>query len=1376
MPHSQAQIPTLTCPQCEQNFDAAVWLIVDAAERPDLLEEIQQGKLHNLPCPHCGHDGQVDAPLLLYRPAAEPVLLFSPAQETTDEEDREQAAGLLQILHEALGDDWEDTWLEELPVIPRPLLPAALSDDSEAALRQMAEQAEQELERLRREDPEAYRQLEEAARQQAEVAPTEGNSTRARTPPAGLTPEQAQVLADSLVSWIQQETLDDAETYLAGHQADLLTDEAAAIMGDLVLSYPNLADFQQRLARAREAGIDAMYAEIRQQRLQDALQDALQKQGPIGKAVWQFLQMAEEGQAEALLASQAELLLTWDAGNLIHQLLQAAADAGDETRLARWQTRYNQWQAARIGGAAVAAMQPEPTPTLASDTDKGPGYKIELAAFSAVGDNAVNINLMNFGAVKLRWRRPRMLRRDLTDVAVGRQKELDDLHQRLQSHVQSMAVTGRRRGDAISGMPGVGKSTLAALYAQRLADNETYPGGVFWLTLGPDVTTPESVGPPLSRLAALAYSDEEERLQVDLPGVEAQTLAQIQQTIKGAIFTPEVTQRMLGGHGRLLVVVDDVWERQILPAIRQALPEEAQLLVTTRDDRVARAVGEKLSLDVLSPDDALALIWLSLPQMPKALAQKLIRVVGAHPMALQIALGDLNPDDPADEWEEAIDQIAGKLAQGLGVDPSTLSDISPEKRLEGILPVSYEALTNDQLRSCFRTLGSFAPEATFATEALAAVTQNEARETKSLLKVLRDRNLLRRLTPDAPDRWQQHTILRSFALSLQAKGERLAWAERHAGYYLNVMRRVDDDQTYYTMTSDLPQLRHAFAWAVGEEGRALGLAQALVGNCANLLQSQNLGGEYLAWARKTWALAQKMGGREDQGRAWGSLGNALQNTATLIYGEDRAARLQEALAAYDAALERLRDVPLDYATTQNNRANVLRDLASLPGEDRAARLQEALAAYDAALELRRDVPLDYAQTQNNRAVLLRDLASLPGEDRAARLQEAVQEMVAAWPVLATQAAHLLQIARFTLAQLAVVMGGSEFRSVWLEAAGQPPPPIPLDLLLPALARQEGLDSQETFAARLKNDVVFQQQVEALAALTGEESTAPAIDPDAAQALADHLITWIQMPDWAQSRAFLTEHTAELLSDEAEQVLMLLQASNPQNQAIPQYQLLLARCRESGIEAAYREFLTALPAADPLPQALAALLAVDNAEELARAVEEYPLLGERSALERLAGAAIQAQADGEAGSAGRLLFLLLPLLDVYHHAHAEAAEPEEQRWFVNLHEQLLAVANNLEQPELAAALNQSLGLACNTLGNCYADAGTPEEAVAVYSRGLAAAPDNAMLYRNRAGEYIEFGDAAAARADIATAARLEPEAARMPQLRRRLAEISDFHLR
>ena len=75
---------------------------------------------------------------------------------------------------------------------------------------------------------------------------------------------------------------------------------------------------------------------------------------------------------------------------------------------------------------------------------------------------------------------------------------------------------------------------------------------------------------------------------------------------------------------------------------------------------------------------------------------------------------------------------------------------------------------------------------------------------------------------------------------------------------------------------------------------------------------------------------------------------------------------------------------------------------------------------------------------------------------------------------------------------------------------------------------------------------------------------------AVQQLAEQLIAWIQTPDWARSQAFLEEHAAGLLTDEAEQVLALLQAGNPQSRAIPQHQVLLKGCRASGIESAYLE--------------------------------------------------------------------------------------------------------------------------------------------------------------------------------------------------------------
>ena len=127
-----------TCPNCQAPFEAGVWLIVDASERPDLIEALLQGRLHDLACPACGHTGQVDAPLLLYRPAEAPVLVFSPARATaTPEAARLQADGLLAALRGSLRDVWQDRWLEDMPVLPRDLLPTLLKDGPEAAARQL---------------------------------------------------------------------------------------------------------------------------------------------------------------------------------------------------------------------------------------------------------------------------------------------------------------------------------------------------------------------------------------------------------------------------------------------------------------------------------------------------------------------------------------------------------------------------------------------------------------------------------------------------------------------------------------------------------------------------------------------------------------------------------------------------------------------------------------------------------------------------------------------------------------------------------------------------------------------------------------------------------------------------------------------------------------------------------------------------------------------------------------------------------------------------------------------------------------------------------------------------------------------------------------
>ena len=117
-----------------------------------------------------------------------------------------------------------------------------------------------------------------------------------------------------------------------------------------------------------------------------------------------------------------------------------------------------------------------------------------------------------------------------------------------------------------------------------------------------------------------------------------------------------------------------------------------------------------------------------------------------------------------------------------------------------------------------------------------------------------------------------------------------------------------------------------------------------------------------------------------------NLGNAL---STLGERESGTARLEEAVAAYRAALEeRTRErVPLDWAMTQKNLGTALRTLGER--ESGTARLEEAVAAYRAALEerTRERVPLEWAMTQKNLGNALRTLGER--ESGTARLEEAV---------------------------------------------------------------------------------------------------------------------------------------------------------------------------------------------------------------------------------------------------------------------------------------------------------------------------------------------------------------------------------------------------
>jgi len=137
--------------------------------------------------------------------------------------------------------------------------------------------------------------------------------------------------------------------------------------------------------------------------------------------------------------------------------------------------------------------------------------------------------------------------------------------------------------------------------------------------------------------------------------------------------------------------------------------------------------------------------------------------------------------------------------------------------------------------------------------------------------------------------------------------------------------------------------------------------------------------------------------------------------------------------------------------------------------------------------------------------------------------------------------------------------------------------ISLARLEAALGRQAEADHYYQRAFRLAEDIGFgdhpvvRDWKEEYARFTAGQTGQPPMDEASVmQQMADLLIAWIQTPDWSASEAFAQEHAADLLTDEAEAVLERLRQGNPDHRAIPQHQTLLRRCRDVGIEAAYRK--------------------------------------------------------------------------------------------------------------------------------------------------------------------------------------------------------------
>jgi hypothetical protein len=133
---SGAQNVSLACPACHVRSQLPMWLVIDAEDRPDLIDELRHGRLRTFNCPRCGKSVTMTTSLLVDTRRRSP-LLFAPDPAADDQLSREQlfASIAIQAGHGAKAGS---ATIPAIVTIPHDLLPLVVDRDVEDDLASFA--------------------------------------------------------------------------------------------------------------------------------------------------------------------------------------------------------------------------------------------------------------------------------------------------------------------------------------------------------------------------------------------------------------------------------------------------------------------------------------------------------------------------------------------------------------------------------------------------------------------------------------------------------------------------------------------------------------------------------------------------------------------------------------------------------------------------------------------------------------------------------------------------------------------------------------------------------------------------------------------------------------------------------------------------------------------------------------------------------------------------------------------------------------------------------------------------------------------------------------------------------------------------------------
>ncbi|MFH7337350.1 tetratricopeptide repeat protein [Streptomyces sp. KHY 26] len=466
---------------------------------------------------------------------------------------------------------------------------------------------------------------------------------------------------------------------------------------------------------------------------------------------------------------------------------------------------------------------------------------------------------------------------------IGRREEL----RRLSS---ALCESGDEAGAVVTveGMGGVGKTGIVVHLAHRLADR--YPDGRCFV-----------------RLAGQA------------PGRALTTLLRVLGP-RGAELPQDVEEltalwRSLARDKRMLVILDDAVSSE---QVRRLLPGSSPtaVVVTSRRRLTGLPGARSVSLDVLPPDDAVALFLRRLgpsgraDKSDRAGISDIVRVCGYLPLAIEIAASRLLARS---SWTAA-DLLRQLTAGSGGLDE--LRD--GERTLEHVFALSYRALNAEQ-QLVFRRI-SLHSGMEFGSHAVAALTGLSLAATERALEQLHTRHLIAEPTPH---RFTMHDLLRRYARSLSDPEHTQSQAamSRLAKFYMGAADRADRlvhpyrsrmslDSGDFIMLPEIDDVHAAEQWLTTESGnlsdtlewisrhgseRQLALCVHVLTGLLDMRGHLATAEPLLQRAVDHWAAAQD---REARARALLDLGVARGHHS----------RYEEAISAAREALELARDL------------------------------------------------------------------------------------------------------------------------------------------------------------------------------------------------------------------------------------------------------------------------------------------------------------------------------------------------------------------------------------------------------------------------------------------------------------------------------------